>query len=144
MQDFIKVKSDMEANLKENMETIQMLKDENKKNEYELEKQNLIEKKKLHKEMFEYLDIMAKEFRNAFHQQIRYLKIFLQENRVEIKLIVNNLSETTRKIIRENYVLNSKIKKITDTTNVLLNENEKLKEIVSNFYKNLSYNHILF
>ncbi len=81
VQDFIKVKSDMEANLKENLETIQMLKDESKKNVYELEKQNLIEKKKLHKEMFEYLDIMAKEFRNAFHQQIRYLKIFLQENR---------------------------------------------------------------
>ena len=44
MQDFIKVKSDMDANLKENLETIEMLKDENKKNVYELEKQNLIER----------------------------------------------------------------------------------------------------
>ena len=79
----------MEANLKENLETIQMLKDENKKNVYELEKQNLIEKKKLHKEMFEYLDIMAKEFRNAFHQQIRYFKDILTRESSRNKIFVN-------------------------------------------------------
>ena len=44
-----------------------------------------------------------------------------------------NSSETTKKIIRENYLLNSKIKKITETTNCLMNENEKLKEIVIDF-----------
>lgn len=71
VQDFIKEKIELESQQKEHLKIIESLKEENQQNIYNLEKSNLIEKKKLKKEMIEKLNDLAKEFRNAFHQQIR-------------------------------------------------------------------------
>ena len=72
IQNFIKEKAELEAKLKEHVNKIEILKEENQKHIYELEKSNLVEKKRLKNEMMEKLNDLAKEFRNAFHQQIRF------------------------------------------------------------------------
>ncbi len=90
VQNFIKEKAELETKLNEHLKKIENLKEENQKNIYELEKSNLVEKKRLKSEMMEKLNDLAKEFRNAFHQQIRFsLKVFID---IEIiKLLQNSL-----------------------------------------------------
>ncbi len=55
------------------MSLIENLKEENHQNINEIEKEKLVEKKKLKKELIERLNDLVKEFRSAFHQQIKYL-----------------------------------------------------------------------
>ncbi|CAF0999468.1 unnamed protein product [Brachionus calyciflorus] len=107
VDNFIKEKTLLDKKLNEQMETIENLKKQNEENVYELEKSFLIEKTKLRSEMIEKLNELANEFRNAFHQQ---------------------MNNTTKKIIKENYSLNLDLKKLAQTADKLLNENQNLKE----------------
>ena len=82
----------------------------NDKNVSNLERSNLVDKKKLKNEMMDKLNELAREFRKAFHQQI---------------------TDTTKNAMRENFILTSDLKKLSATTEKLLNQNENLRETVS-------------
>ena len=109
VENFIKEKTQVDDKLKEYEELVQSLKNQNQIYIYEMEKKMLIEKTQQRNEMIEKLGELANEFRNAFHQQ---------------------MNQTTKKIIKENYSLNSDLQKLSSTTNKLLDENKTLKEIV--------------
>jgi hypothetical protein len=109
VEDYIKEKSNLEEKLLAYEKKIEQINEAHRHSLYELEKQSLIEKNKLRVEMIERLNDLANEFRNAFHQQ---------------------MNNTTKKIIKENYSLNLDLKKLTATVSGLLDENETLKEQV--------------
>lgn len=110
VEDFISEKSTMDEKLKEYEEKVENLKKKNRDYVYEMEKKILMEKTQQRNEMIEKLAELANEFRNAFHQQ---------------------MNQTTKKIIKENYSLNSDLQKLSSTTNKLLDENKALKEKVN-------------
>lgn len=112
VENFIKEKTLFDDKLKEYEEQIQSLKNQNQIYIYEMEKKMLIEKTQQRNEMVEKLGELANEFRNAFHQQ---------------------MNQTTKKIIKENYSLNSDLQKLSSTTNKLIDENKTLKEMVIYF-----------
>ncbi|RNA04340.1 tetratricopeptide repeat 16 isoform X2 [Brachionus plicatilis] len=108
VENFIKEKSILNEKLDQYEETIENLKKQNQDYVYEMEKKILIEKTQQRNEMIEKLADLANEFRNAFHQQMNH---------------------TTKKIIKENYSLNSDLQKLSSTTNKLLDENKTLKNM---------------
>ena len=108
-------KTNFEKNITDLKNQIDQLKIDNQENAHNLEKQYLIEKTRLKNQMIEKLNEIANEFRNALFEKI---------------------DNTTKKVIRENFLLNSHNKIITDQINKLIKENEFLKEMVhlSNFF----------
>ena len=107
---YLKEKDSLEITIADLQAQIVQLRKDNDDNAYQLEKQHLVEKNKLKNQMIEKLNEIASEFRNALFEKIDI---------------------TTKKVMRENFLLNSHNKLITDQINKLIRENEYLKETVN-------------
>ena len=110
MEQFFNDKAVLEKKLTEAANEIHHLKEQNDKNAFDLEKAFLVEKVKLKEEMMDKLNELAKEFRAVFYQ---------------------HMGEYTKKVMRQNYLLNLSCQKLSATTDRLSNENKALKETVN-------------
>ena len=106
---FLNEKSSMEQKITDLNNQIIEIKMLNEQNIQLLEKQFLVDKNKLKNQMIEKLNEIANEFRKALYEKI---------------------DNTTKKVIGENFLLNTQIKKIAKRIEKLLKENESLKEAV--------------
>jgi len=106
---FLNEKSTMEQKITDLNNQIIKIKILNEQNIQLLEKQFLVDKNKLKNQMIEKLNEIANEFRKALYEKI---------------------DNTTKKVIGENFLLNTQIKKIARRIEKLLKENESLKEAV--------------
>ena len=122
MDEFFNDKAVLEKKLTENKNEIHHLKEQNQKNTCDLEKAFLVEKVKLKEEMLDKLNELAKEFRAVFYQ---------------------HMGEYTKKVMRQNYLLNLSCQKLSATTDRLSNENKALKQTVNFEYFSVGLNLVL-
>jgi hypothetical protein len=110
---FLNQKDAMEGKIVSLNNEIIEIKKLNDKNIQIIEKNFLIEKHKLKNQMIEKLNEIANEFRKALYEKI---------------------DNTTKKVIGENFLLNSHIKTIANKIEKLIQENENLRESVIRFF----------
>ena len=110
---FLNQKDVMEEKIVDLSNEILEIKKLNDKNIQIIEKNFLIEKHKLKNQMIEKLNEIANEFRKALYEKI---------------------DNTTKKVIGENFLLNSYIKTIANKIEKLIRENENLKQSVKRIF----------